>query len=122
MNTSIAVSWRPIVGFPGYEVSNEGEVRSFRKRGHGAQLGPKNVPTRVTPFLHDMRGSMRWAVKLSLPGGKRALRTIAPLVLETFVGYAPDDVTKTCGKPDVDFLDGNPLNCHVKNLRWRTTT
>lgn len=95
--------WRAIAEFPGFEVSEEGEVRTWTFRGE-----VRNTPRRVTPHLHS---NNRWVVKI-----QNKTRTIAVLVLYAFRG-APDPATQI---EEVDYRDGNPYNCHLENLVWRT--
>lgn len=94
--------WRAIDEFPGFEVSEEGEVRCWVYRGE-----VRNEPRRVTPYLH---ASNRWTVKI-----KNKTRHIAHLVLYAFRG-GPDPKTEI---EEACFLDGDPYNCHLSNLAWR---
>jgi len=94
--------WRAIPEFPGFEVSEEGEVRTWVFRRE-----VRNEPRRVTPHLHS---NNRWVVKI-----QNKTRTIAVLVLYAFRG-GPDRKTEI---EEVNYLDGNPYNCHLSNLAWR---
>jgi hypothetical protein len=94
--------WRAIDGFPGCEVSDQGEVRCWVFRGE-----VRNVPRRVTPHLHN---NNRWIVKI-----QNKTLTVAVLVLYAFRG-APE----TPGQlPDVLYLDNDVNNCHLENLMWQ---
>lgn len=53
-----------------------------------------------------------YEVCLTIEKGKYKVINVGRLVLETFVGFAPDD------KPEIDHIDRNPLNNTVTNLRW----
>jgi hypothetical protein len=102
----IGGAWLPVVGFPDYEVSDHGLVRSLdrwisfadgRGRTASGQL--------LKPWKH--MGDYQ-AVSLK---GKRFL--IHTLVLEAFVEVRPDGLV-CC------HIDGDPSNNQLSNLRWGT--
>lgn len=91
--------WLPVPGYEGlYEVSDEGRVRSSRRRGN--LLSPK-----VTD-----RGHL--TVTLSR-GGMRSIRRVHRMVLEAFVGPCPDGLEGCHG-------NGVPNDNRLANLRWDT--
>lgn len=87
--------WRPIAGFPKYEVSSAGRVRSPR-----CILKP-------TPTASGHLNVGLWR------NGERAMRLVHRLALEAFSG--PPGRGQECRH-----LDGNPGNNHQDNLRWGT--
>ena len=106
-----AETWNPIPGFPGYEVSDYGRVRSpdVRKRGYfkrGRILKP-------SPRYHHRSGRLVcMVVNLCVDGHVRMAR-VHRLVLTAFVGPAPTG-TEGCHN------DGDPSNNRLGNLRWDT--
>jgi NUMOD4 motif/HNH endonuclease len=99
--------WRPVVGYEGlYEVSDRGRVRSLDTvdslgRKHAGQIRKLTIAT---------NGYMQLA--LNRDGHKRIHR-VHRLVLEAFVGPAPEGA-------DGCHADGSRDNNHVSNLRWDT--
>ena len=78
--------WRPIPGYGGwYEVSNLGNVRSYRKRGQGK--GRKEIPTAIRQG--KPRNGYRQAGLYMHPYGSRPFY-VHRLVLEAFVGPCPE--------------------------------
>jgi hypothetical protein len=65
-------AWRPVVGFPGYEISSRGAVRGLRRPG-GALMRPRRNPA---GYL---------SVSL-VSGGKQHKRFVHRLVAEAFLG------------------------------------
>lgn len=98
--------WRTIPGFPDYEVSNLGAVRSWRNRYGVRPDKPKLL--KQTP--NRKRGGYM-NVTLRSPEGESKLRRVHALVLEAFVGPRPEGF-------DSCHNDGNPANNHLDNLRW----
>jgi len=99
-------TWLPIAGYPDYEVSDQGRVRSldrYVKFANGS--GRTALGLILKPWKH--MGDYQ-AVGLR-PTKKRFL--IHALVLEAFVGPRPEGMV-CC------HIDGNPANNHVSNLRW----
>jgi hypothetical protein len=97
-----AEQWRPIPLAPGYEVSDRGRIRSFRRGapacGRLLSLAP-SAGYRVVRIHHD--GSWR-------------VRRVHQLVLEAFVGPCPNDADGVRHLNDVK--DDNRLT----NLAWGT--
>jgi hypothetical protein len=91
--------WRSVVGFPNYEVSSLGRVRSRRNQ------------TALKPGLSGKGQSKYLCVSLSGSGGRPRTRLIHQLVLEAFAGPRPKDSVAR-------HLDGNRMNCRVENLVW----
>ena len=93
--------WKDVVGFEGrYQVSNIGNVRSLRFRGH------KKVSL--------MKPSVNYAGYLVIGlGPDRKQYRVHRLVLEAFVGPCPEGM-EGCHN------DGNRANSVLGNLRWDT--
>lgn len=93
----------PVPGWEGfYQVSPEGRIWTFPKRGHrGKWLTPK-VGTHgyLTVNLHR--------------DGTRRCLTVHRIVAKAFIPN-PD------GKPQVNHKDGDRANAHVSNLEWCTS-
>lgn len=88
--------WKPIPGYPTYEVSNLGRVRR----------GERILVPRV-----GRKGYLR--VCLYVPKCIRQQRAVHALVLTAFVGPKPPNM-QAC------HYDGNPANNALSNLRWGT--
>lgn len=103
--------WKPIPGFPGYEVSDHGRVRSFwTQRGRqGFDWFITTVPERILKPSGKRGYLIVWLRK----DGKTHARTIHRVVLETFIGPCPNGM-EACHD------DGFSRNCRLDNLRWDT--
>lgn len=100
--------WRTVEEFPEYEVSRDGQVRSWRLPIDGRKPH-RPVPCLMVPFVSDMGYR---AVMLLRPGTtKKYRRTIHRLVALAFLPN-PE------GLSDVAHQDGKPGNDWVENLRW----
>ena len=98
--------WKPIPGFPGYDISDQGRVRSYWGSGQAKTL--KDTPQRF------LRPSGKTYLQVTLTkDGEHFTFLVHRLVLETFVGPCPDDL-QACHN------DGNPMNLRTSNLRWDT--
>lgn len=95
--------WRTVSGWPDYEVSNLGRVRSRRPI---SGRGPRTEWRQLS--LYTQRGYPFVALT---PGAKR--RFVHRLVLEAFVGPCPDGM-EACHN------NGVRTDNRVKNLRWDT--
>jgi hypothetical protein len=92
--------WRPVVGFPDYEVSNLGRVMSYR-RGRPRVL----APTPTNAGYH--------CVRMSRDGeGQRAI-LLHRVVAEAFMGPRPEGMV-------VMHVDNDKLNNARANLRYGT--
>ena len=90
--------WKAIPGYEGqYEVSDQGNVRTFRRGANGRLMKPGRMP----------QGH------LSVALGRKNSQCVHRLVLLTFVGPAPD-------KHECCHNNGNPADNRLENLRWGT--
>ena len=98
--------WLPIEGWEGYEVSDRGRVRTWRKwcRFGGMMDQPRVMKLRKTKLGYYM------VMLTNKPRRKNA--GVHRLVLDAFVGPCPGKVCR--------HLDGNPSNNHISNLAWGT--
>lgn len=97
--------WRRIRGFPGYEVSSEGRVRSY-KDSHG----------RVTNDWHLLKPIMNnryYRVVLFDKDHVPCTKTIHRLVAETFMPVQDESLV-------VDHVDCDKTNNSLSNLEWVT--
>ena len=98
-----ALTWKPIVGYPQYEVSNTGKVRST------------STKRELTPEVHYGRDKSEPYIRYQLSH----LGTTKHLRVNRVVAFA------FLGKPsqpgmEVDHKDGNRKNNRVTNLEWVT--
>lgn len=91
--------WKPVPDYEGYEVSNFGRVKSFHK-GKQRILKPQVFSK---GYLHVML----------CKASKQKWISIHRLVAICFI-------LNPLNKPQVNHIDGHPLNCHVSNLEWCT--
>jgi hypothetical protein len=99
----VSERWLPVRGWPAYEVSSQGRVRS--------------VP-RVTQHRHRLQGkvlrpSMRKYPLVNLSAGAAQSFYVHTLVLEAFVGPCPP-------RKEACHNNGNYQDNRLKNLRWDT--
>lgn len=99
--------WRSINGFFGYEVSNEGQVRSFKKNGPGTLF--RNTP-KLMKLTEDKDGYYK--VGLRHNGIQRILRVNRLVALEFIENPQKLPVT--------NHKDGNKKNNNKDNLEWAT--
>jgi hypothetical protein len=99
------MEWRPIPGFPQYEVSEWGHVRRLSAGG-----SPVAYKGRV---LRPRRRASYWAVTLHDGTGRHDL-SVHRLVLTAFVGPPPSEEHQGA------HFDGDRDNNHLTNLRWAT--
>ena len=105
-------TWRPIPGFEGYEVSDLGRVRSFRRHG-GRGRGLVNAP-RIKKTHPGAAGYL--SVTLQRPDGNRCSKYhVHALVAAAFLGPRPDGM-------QVAHADGDRLNARLDNLRYATAS
>ena len=87
--------WRPVIGFPAYEVSDIGLVRT--------KLGKVRIA-----WVRNQNGRRVRLVRNGIFHDKR----VNVMVLEAFIGPRP----ATCYR--CAYKDGDKTNFHAKNLRW----
>ncbi len=100
--------WKPINNFPGYEVSDKGRVRTFKKTGPQSDY-LKDTPKIMRPGTH-----LNGYYLLNLRQDKVTKgRSVHRLVADAFIPN-PDNL------PLVRHIDSNPTNNCVENLAWGT--
>ena len=98
--------WKAVPGFPNYEISSYGRLRSWVNR-------TKRLPKPELKEAHLDPTGRRLVYLFCGPNGKKTL-SIARLVLTVFVRPPePGEVARHYHNKDV-------TNCHVDNLRWGT--
>jgi hypothetical protein len=106
-------TWKPIPDWPGYEVSDLGNVRSYwgpGGRGHGRRA---LVDTSKLVGNYKVRSGHRTAVLYRGVSREKRTAGVHVLVLETFVGPRPSGAF-ACHK------NGDPADNRLANLRWDT--
>lgn len=98
------IEWRAIPGFSGYDVSDDGQVRSYHTTRR-----VYDVPQRtLKPWPNT---DSYPTVSLRDENGKRRNLVIASLVMLAFIGSRPDHL-------EVCHNDGNKINNWLGNLRY----
>ncbi len=104
-------AWKPVVGFPGYEVSDLGRVRSWLARGARTKVRKLDAAPRVMKPRRDARGRLRITFRVEL---RSRTMLVAAVVLEAFEGPRPRGMLAL-------HWDDNSSNNKRGNLRWGTS-
>lgn len=97
--------WRPIPGYPGYEASSEGRIRSFRRKKNGVALVMK-------PNVRLNYDYLSVGVRHDNATGRRRVN-VHTLVAAAFLGPRPRGL-------EARHLNGNPRDNRVTNLVYGT--
>jgi hypothetical protein len=105
-----SIIWKPVVGYEGlYEVSNEGDVMSLRRKATDRRGRVRDVPSRkLTPHLN--RGG--YCMVLLSKNGHANLRSVHRLLMMAF--FPRDDHASVV----INHKDGNKANNQLSNLEW----
>lgn len=103
--------WRPIPGYPSYEASDFGNIRSYVKRGnHNDRLS--SFPRLLSQSEHPETRRRSVSVPCQATG-KYSRKNVQSLVMEAFVGPRPE------GK-EIAHNNGDPTDNRLTNLRYAT--
>lgn len=105
--------WRKIDGWPGYEVSDQGRVRSWKQRSRTQRRTWVIDRTREPRVLRPCKRNGYPSVLLIRDGDDRQWFSVHRLVLSVFVGPPPHD-------HEGAHRDGDRTNNRLSNLRWAT--
>lgn len=95
--------WKDVDGYPGYQVSNYGRVKSYLR------LGNDKNRFRIIKFV-SCRGYWRFTITKDK---KHQSKMVHRLVAEAFI-------PNPYNKPQINHKDGIKTNNHVSNLEWVT--
>lgn len=107
--------WLPVPGYPGYEVSDHGRVRSLDRKAPSRWGTPQTLTGRVLSqaLVGGSGPNGRYRGCVLYRDGKPTRKTVHVLVLETFVGPRPAGMNG-CHRDD------DPTNNRLDNLCWGT--
>ena len=101
--------WKDIKGYEGYQVSNEGRIRTYNKTTYTEKHGVRHWQNRVL----SQKTAKDKAMRVELwKDGKHNTVLVHRIVALTFLGEPPES------NMTVNHIDGNRKNNHVENLEW----
>jgi hypothetical protein len=107
--------WRPVVGVDGYEVSNLGNLRSYRVilvDGYRSIKSGRRAEPKALKLTPNADGYLVWGA-YDAEKGKVVQYRAHHAVLEAFVGPRPEGLIAR-------HLNGNSADNRVENLAWGT--
>jgi hypothetical protein len=109
---SVTEWWLPVVGYPDYQVSDQGRVRSIDRTVINRLGIQRRLAGRILKQIPHPGRAGRLHVSL-YRDGEPAVREVAHIVLEAFAGPRP-------GKVDCCHDNGIPTDNRAGNLYWGT--
>jgi hypothetical protein len=104
--------WKDIPDYNGYQVSNLGRVRTYRKTTYTKRHGIREWRDRILKFKSTNKNAYRTGYRVDLwKDGKPHTMLVARLVAFTFYGEDINNHELT-----VDHIDGNRFNNNLENL------
>lgn len=104
--------WKDIKNYPGYQVSNFGNVRTFNKITHTDKHGERHWKNRILKQKIQSKKYGRKDARVELwNNGEHKTILVARLIAFTFLEKDINDKNLT-----VNHIDGNSLNNNVDNL------
>lgn len=101
--------WKDIKGYEGYQVSNEGRIRTHNKTTYTEKHGVRHWQNRIL----SQKTAKDKAMRVELwKDGKHNTVLVHRIVALTFLGEPPEP------NMTVNHIDGNRKNNHVENLEW----
>ena len=107
----MTVAWEPIPGYPGYDASDQGQIRSYHKMTGWQGWSIVNAPQRTLRPTKDPNGYL--GVNLKTASGEMEFCKVHRVILTSFTGPCP------AGK-EACHNNGNPADNRIANLRWDT--
>ena len=104
--TTSPENFKPIPDFPGYEISDQGRVRSYRKFSGAVATTPQRI-------LKSKLDHYGYPVVSLCKESKVFYKKVHRLILLAFIGPPPPG-------QDCRHLDGIPAHCFLENLSWGT--
>lgn len=110
------VRYRPVPGFPGYEVGDDGSVWSYKTNN---PLRSRSTPRLLRQATVRGQRGPRYFLKpyklatMMSPDGRQRTIQVGRIVLSAFVGPCPPGM-------ETRHLDNNPENNRLTNLCWGT--
>lgn len=102
--------WKNIEGYPNYQVSNLGRVKSLERFYVSANGGQRYIEEHIVKAQYNKKGYLRLHLSKN---GKLYSKSVHRLVAEAFILNSEN-------KPCVDHINGKRDDNRVENLRWCT--
>lgn len=113
--TMTAERWQSITDHPGYEVSDQGRVRSLARTITRSSGRRYSVPRRLLEPFANSRGYLCVSLSRADVPSKRRNAPVHALVLAAFTGPRPDGLVSR-------HLNGDRTDNRAANLAWGTVT
>jgi len=105
--------WLPIPGYDGYDASDQGRIRSWKKRGSG--FGGDHWGTCKNSPPKTLKPGTKESGHLFVGLGKGTVKNVHTLVLLSFIGPRPHNYQGS-------HINGDPKDNRLQNLLYETVS